>query len=170
MGGWPFSGHSATSPEPARPTASLVLSIVGGVLILAAAALEFAIGTQAPQVPFGGFGAAFILSGLLGVIFGVLVLVFGVLVYSQPQHHVVYGVLIIVFSVLSLASFAGGFFVGFLLGLIGGALAVAHQPYPQRSWVPYLPPPPAIQRICPKCGRVVDPYVRFCPHCGNPLG
>ncbi|MCI4337237.1 MAG: zinc ribbon domain-containing protein [Thermoplasmata archaeon] len=153
-----------------RPTESLVLCIIGGILILAAAGLEVAIGTVVPQnVPFGSFGGTLVLSGLFGIVCGILVLLFGAMVYTQPQHHVLFGVLIIVFSVLSLTSFAGGFVVGFILGLIGGALAIAHQPHPRPTWMPYLPPPPVL-RVCPKCGRVIDPNVRFCPHCGNPLG
>ncbi len=166
--GRPYPPGTVAPGELQRPTAAMVLAIVGGVFIIAAAILEVIVGTQQAQLSFGFLGGTYILSGLLGIAVGILVLVFGVLVYVQPQHHVVYGVLILVFAVVSLVSFFGGVFIGFVLGLIGGILAIVHRPFPPQPMVPFVAPP--IQRVCPKCGRVIDPTVKFCPHCGNQLG
>lgn len=150
------------------PTAATVLAIVGGVIIAIAGVLELLVGSAISQLAVGFDGGTLILSGLLGVVAGVLVLVFGAVAYVQPQHHVVFGVLIVVFSVISLVSFAGGFFLGFVLGLVAGILAIVHRPSPLFPGIPYAMPP-VFQRVCPKCGRVIDPSVRFCPHCGNAL-
>ncbi|MHB8351105.1 MAG: zinc-ribbon domain-containing protein [Thermoplasmata archaeon] len=164
----PSPSDAATSGGLQRPTASMVLAIVGGVFIIALAILEVNVGAQDAQLTLGYSGGTYIISGLLGIVFGILVLVFGILVYLQPQHHVVYGVLILVFSVFSLVSLFGGFFIGFVLGLIGGILAIVHKPILLQPIGQFVVPP--IQRVCPKCGRVIDPYVKFCPHCGNQLG
>jgi hypothetical protein len=149
-----------------RPTVPMILALVGGAFIIALAVLEVVVGAQDAQLTYDYTGGTYILSGLVGIMVGILVLVFGVLVYLQPQHHLVYGVLIVVFAGVSLISFFGGFFVGFVLGLTGGVLAIVHTPYGQPSQ--FTSPP--IQRVCPRCGRVIDLHVRFCPHCGNPLG
>jgi uncharacterized protein DUF6114/zinc ribbon protein len=147
----------------------LVLAVIGGVIILATGGFEAWIGSQLSGISFGFYGGTLVLTGIIGVIVGILIVIFGALAFVQPQHHVVYGVLIIVFSVVSLVTFFGGFLVGFILALIGGILAVVHRSTPAFVGFQYAAPPP-IQRVCPKCGHVVDPSVRFCPHCGNPLG
>lgn len=146
----------------------MVLAIVGGVFIILAAVLEILIGEADNALTIGFGGGTYILSGLAGLVIGILVILFGILTYTQPQHHVVLGVLVLVLSILSLISFFGGFLIGFILGLIGGILAIVHNPFPPQMFG--QPMPPVVQRICPRCGRVIDPSVRFCPHCGNPLG
>ncbi|MCI4320989.1 MAG: zinc ribbon domain-containing protein [Thermoplasmata archaeon] len=147
----------------------MVLAIVGGALIVLGAIVELFLGAALATIPGPVESAAFVVSGVVGIAVGILVPVFGVLSFFQPQHHVVYGVLILVFSVASLVSFEGGFFVGFILGIIGGILAIVHRTTPAMVAVPYYPPP-VFQRLCPRCGRFIDPTVRFCPHCGNALG
>gem|GEM_PF-1244439 len=154
----------AGMPEPPRPTAASILAIIGGMFMIGAGILEILIGWSQSVFPLGPAGIIFVVSGVLGLFAGALVVTFGALVHLYPHHHVAYGVLILAFSTLSLASFAGGFGVGFVLGLVGGILAIVHHPYPAG---PYLPPPPPIQRVCPRCGMVIDPSVRFCPHCGH---
>jgi hypothetical protein len=144
----------------------MVLSIIGGVFILLGGLAEIAVGSVVSSLTFGFAGGSLIAFGALGVVLGILILVFGILVNSHPENHVLYGVLIVVFSIVSLTSFAGGFVIGFILALIGGILALVWKPTPAPVY--YAPSPP-VQRVCPKCGRVVDPSVRFCPHCGNPL-
>jgi len=167
--GPPIPGTPTLPGQLAKPTAPFVLSLIGGILIVLASVFEIAVGAVISQVGFGVGGGTFFLSGLLGVVAGVIVLVFGILVYVQPQHHVAYGAIILVFSIVSLLSFFGGFVVGFILGLVGGVLAIAHKPesLPPPGFYPW---PPTMLRVCPRCGRVIDPYVRFCPHCGNALG
>jgi hypothetical protein len=58
-----------------------------------------------------------------GLIMGVLVIVFAFLMRSNPPQRKTYGVLVLVFSLISLVGM-GGFFIGAILGLIGGVLAL----------------------------------------------
>ncbi len=68
----------------------------------------------------------------LGVLVGVLISIFGLFLWFAPQQRHLFGVLIAVLSVLSLiTSDFGGFAVGMLLGITGGAMGFA--------WVPARP-------------------------------
>ena len=149
-----------------KPTGPMVLSIIGGVFIFLAGLLEIWLGSVASSLSFRLVGGSLIAFGALGALLGILIVVFGILLHAQPQHHTVFGILIVVFSVVSLTSFLGGFVIGFILALIGGILAAVWKPHPPTVVVMQSPP---VQRVCPKCGRVVDPNVAFCPHCGNNL-
>ncbi len=51
-----------------------------------------------------------------------------VLLSMNPRNHVAYGALIVVFAVLSWFGSFGGLFIGFLLALVGGILAIVWQP------------------------------------------
>ncbi len=74
-------------------------------------------------------GRGFGLFGVLGLIFGTIVIISAVMLNSKPQEHTTWGILIIIFSVLSVfGSAMGGFGIGLVLGLIGGALAIAWKP------------------------------------------
>ncbi|HYA70296.1 MAG TPA: zinc ribbon domain-containing protein [Thermoplasmata archaeon] len=107
-----------------KPTAAAVLSIIGGIFILLGGLAEIAIGSYASSAGYGALGGAAAGLGALGLLMGILILVLGILLLSNPGSHVTYGVLIIVFALISLVSFFGGFFIGFLLALIGGILAL----------------------------------------------
>jgi len=60
---------------------------------------------------------------VVGVIFAVLVLIGAILIYI-PGKEVVGGILVIIFSLLSVIT-GGGFLIGLILGIIGGALGLA---------------------------------------------
>jgi hypothetical protein len=158
--------YYAAAPRPTaeRPTAAMVLSIIGGVFVIIGGVTEVWLGAFFSAIPFGPGGGLYFLLGFLGVAVGVLTIVVGILLEVQPHNHTVWGILLVVFAIISLSSFFGGYFLGFVLTLVGGILAITWRPAPPMM---YQPP---IQRICPKCGRVIDPSVRFCPFCGNPLG
>ncbi|MFI9027030.1 DUF6114 domain-containing protein [Streptomyces sp. NPDC053560] len=71
-------------------------------------------------------------AGAGSLIIGVLLVVLGLTMWFQPASRVFAGVAAILLSLVSLVvSNFGAFLVGFLLGLIGGALAV--------SWAPGKP-------------------------------
>jgi len=64
----------------------------------------------------------------IGLISGALVIVGSFFINSDNIEKVrTGGILVIVFSVLSIVS-GGGFFIGFILSLIGGILAITWQP------------------------------------------
>ncbi|WP_019544936.1 DUF6114 domain-containing protein [Streptomyces sulphureus] len=74
-------------------------------------------------------------AGAGSLIIGVLLVVLGLTMWFQPHSRVFAGVAAILLSLVSLVvSNVGAFLIGFLLGLIGGALGV--------SWAPGKPQPP----------------------------
>ncbi len=60
---------------------------------------------------------------LLGLVSGLLVLTFAILMRLGPESARVFGILVLAFSFLSLIG-TGGFFIGALLGILGGFLAL----------------------------------------------
>lgn len=60
---------------------------------------------------------------VLGLIAGLAVLTFALLMRSKPENTKTYGTLVLVFSIVSFAG-TGGFFIGAILGIIGGILAL----------------------------------------------
>ena len=109
--------------EVKKATAGFIISLIAGVLILINAlvfvalasffedlGLEFATGIMA------GFGA-------IGLIFAVLVIIGAILIY-MPGKEVIGGILVLIFSILSIF-IGGGFIIGLILGIIGGALGIA---------------------------------------------
>jgi hypothetical protein len=72
------------------------------------------------------------IGGVFGVLIGVLLIVAGIVLWVNPAHRVFYGIAGIVLGIVSFpASNLGGFLLGMLLAIIGGALAFA--------WVPADP-------------------------------
>src|SRR3972149_3661288 len=120
-----------------KPTAAFVLSLNGGIFILLAGiVVAVVLGTLGALIPGLEFAAGL---GIFGVICGVLVMLGGIMIYSRPAQHQMWGVIVLVFSILSWFGAIGGFFIGFLLGLIGGILGIVYKP---GTAVP-PPPPPA---------------------------
>jgi hypothetical protein len=72
------------------------------------------------------------IGGVFGVLIGVLLIAAGIVLWVNPAHRVFYGIAGIVLGIVSFpASNLGGFLLGMLLAIIGGALAFA--------WVPADP-------------------------------
>lgn len=70
------------------------------------------------------------IAGVSGLLMGVFLIVLGLTMWFAPHYRTFAGIATLVFSVASLVlSNFGGFMIGFLLGVMGGAMAV--------SWVPY---------------------------------
>lgn len=61
---------------------------------------------------------------LLGVISGIVVITSAIMLNAQPGAHMTWGTIILVFSVISFMSM-GGFWIGALLGIAGGAIALS---------------------------------------------
>jgi hypothetical protein len=100
-----------------------------------------------PLIPEGeSLGDSFILCGILAYIYGILVIVGALLIYTGEMRKVrIGGVMVLTFSILSLFSASiGGALLGFILGLIGGILALTWKPkeVPIRP-VTATPPPPS---------------------------
>lgn len=128
------------------PRTAYLLSLIGGILILVFSLIYAAILLAVASVFAGlglGFGVGLAMSlAAMAVILGVLVLVFAILLKSHPGQSKMYGVLILVFSVISFFG-GGGFYIGAILGFIGGILALIwHPPAPvQQAWGQQPMPP-----------------------------
>ena len=101
-----------------RPFVGGLLSVLAGIEMFFSGQLD--LGNIHVQLGIEGFQATVIPVGMV---------LLGVLAVIMPQHRLFYGVLILVLAVYSLVGVnLGGFFVGMLLGAIGGVLVVAWAP------------------------------------------
>ena len=119
--------------------------------------------TSTPGSTSGG-GFSITNLGEVGVVMGIATIALAVMILRVPQRHQLWGALVLTFSVLSIVGSLGGLLLGFVLGIIGGVLAI--------SWKPGLTAPvPQVQitRICPNCGTVIQKDAKFCSYCGKPL-
>ncbi len=100
---------------------------VGGALIAVSGVELFFSG----QLDIGKIHVQLGIEGFQATILPVLLVVLGVLVILMPAHRVFYGVIALAVAVYSLIGVnLGGFFVGMLLGAVGGILAVSWMPKP----------------------------------------
>lgn len=128
-----------------KPTAAFVLSLISGILVILTALIMFLVvgllslifGELSESLPgFPGIpypleliGAWIAIIGVVGLIFGVLILVGAVMIHSgEPKKVKTGSILVLIFSILSLFTVGGGFFIGFILGLIGGILGLTWKP------------------------------------------
>lgn len=94
------------------------------------------------QLSLGDIEVSFGPQGFLAVLLPLVLVLCGLLLWVTPQHRFFYsiiGTLTAVYSLLGLN--LGGWFLGMLLGILGGALGFAWTPVTPRS--PATPPPPA---------------------------
>src|ERR1700723_2191676 len=74
------------------------------------------------------------IGGVFGVLIGVLLIAAGIVLWVNPAQRVFYGIAGIVLGIISFpASNLGGFVIGMLLAIIGGALAFACVPAAPQS-------------------------------------
>ncbi len=116
------------------PSAAFVLSLIGGVIILVGAMFIAAFLSFAASLLLG-FA---IVTLPLGILCGVMIIV-GAAMMKNREKVYTGAALVLAFSLISLFSL-GGFFLGFLLALIGGILGLTWRPAPPRI----LPPPPPV--------------------------
>ena len=110
-----------------RPLVGAVLTVLAGVEMFFSGQLD--VGKIHVQVG---------IEGLQATIIPVLMVLLGVLVIAMPVHRIFYGVISLVVSVYSLIGVnLGGFFIGMLLGSVGGILVV--------SWMPRKVTEPTIE-------------------------
>lgn len=107
-----------------RPATAFAVSILGGIFVLLAGILVGVVGFVV-TAPFGGFGISL---GIAGVVWGIVIIIAAIMMFERPDEHTLWGIIAIVFSILSWIGAFGGFFIGFLLGLTGGILAIVWTP------------------------------------------
>ncbi|WP_418314667.1 DUF6114 domain-containing protein [Salicibibacter kimchii] len=95
-----------------RPFWGATLTLLAGLMILYIPLHLYAIAFAPGSLAFVGF------------LFGGLVMIMGTLAYIYPQFSTVFGVVTIFLSILSIMGALGGFIVGTIAGIIGGALCV----------------------------------------------
>ncbi|MHC5795014.1 DUF6114 domain-containing protein [Lacisediminihabitans sp. FW035] len=101
-----------------RPFVGAVLAALAGVEMFFSGQLD--VGKIHVQVG---------IEGLQATIIPLLMVLLGVLAMAMPVHRIFYGVLVLAVSVYSLIGVnLGGFFIGMLLGAVGGVLIVAWMP------------------------------------------
>lgn len=62
----------------------------------------------------------------VGIVSGVLVLIGAVMMYyKRAEQAKIWGIVVLVFSIVALFGGGGGFLIGTILGIIGGALAIS---------------------------------------------
>jgi hypothetical protein len=103
-----------------RPFAGALLVALGGVELFFSG-----------QLDIGRIHVQLGIEGLQATIIPVVMVLLGVLVMAMPAHRIFYGVIALALAVYSLVGVnLGGFFVGMLLGAVGGVLVVAWMPPP----------------------------------------
>ena len=103
---------------------------VGGILVVLAGVEMFFSG----QLDVGTIHVQVGIEGMQAMIIPVIVVLLGILAIAMPTHRIFYGVITLVFSIYSLVGVnLGGFFMGMILGAIGGILIVAWLSKPARA-------------------------------------
>jgi len=116
-----------------KPTKAFTLSLIAGILIISNSALLGVAATWFPWIiptlPGSSANDTTVLIRLaaVGLIFGVLVLLGAIMLYSKPANKKAWGIMIVLFSIPSVVT-GGGFIIGFILGIIGGAKALSRKP------------------------------------------
>lgn len=125
-----------------KPVAAFVLSLLAGLWALIPGVLRYAWG---PSPMGGGMGSHWTRGGWMwrhgmmrdmaplfwwpwfGVIAGIVVLIGAVMLYNKPEHCRGWGMAILILSALNLFIGMGGLLAS-VLGIIGGAMALAWRP------------------------------------------
>jgi len=131
-----------------------ILAAVGGLLILAESlAISSWAGTEL-VVPFGTI-AGLSIAGL------------GLALMRTAQHRRELGGVIVILSILSFLG-VSGYYLGALLGLIGGAITLTS--YGRGLAGPRSTSRPnfALGPPCQRCGHPVPTWAARCPYCGFP--
>lgn len=122
------------------PRTAYLLSLIGGILMLVFsviyALILVAVASLFAAVGFGlGVGIAVGLA-VVALVLGLIVLIFALRLKSNPASAKTSGILIVVLAVISFVG-GGGFYIGAILALIGGILAIIWHPpapAPQPAW------------------------------------
>ncbi|MGB6784378.1 MAG: DUF6114 domain-containing protein [Nitrosotalea sp.] len=102
------------------------LSLISGIIILGASILYLQHVTFFPDMRWM-MGPQLLchvfITNVVGIVSGTMVIIAGIMIYVQPVHIRKWGVMAWVFASISFFGI-GGFFIGGILGIIGGLLAV----------------------------------------------
>ena len=117
--------RDVTTNYPARTSYSswpYMLSLIGGLLILIEGIIIAVAGPI--LVTAGELGLGALIFGVVVVVHGLIIIWAAFSLRANPVRHVLYGAIIVIVSVLALVLAGGGFIIGSVLGIIGGAWAI----------------------------------------------
>ncbi len=112
-----------------RATVGFALSLTSGILTLIQGIIrivrsQFLIDLGFDMLRRRFFGeTALTVVGIVGIVFGILIITGALLIYN-PKTVTAGGIIVLVFSIFSFLS-GGGFVIGMILGIVGGALGLA---------------------------------------------
>ena len=116
-----------------KPTAAMVLSVIGGIFVILGGVFIAFVGSLVSSFGYlanGGAngGSTVTAFGVVGIIMGLIMVVGGFMIYSKPSSSKMWGIIVLILSILSWVTAVGGLVIGFILGLIGGILAIVFKP------------------------------------------
>jgi hypothetical protein len=117
-----------------KPTAAFVLSLIGAIFQLLFSIIIIGVGAFFALFLIGGV----LVWGIIGMVLSIIVLIGAIILYVNPRQHLVWGILILIFSIINFVFTFGGFIIGSILGIVGGALGIVWKP----KAAPVIPPPP----------------------------
>jgi zinc-ribbon domain len=166
------------------PRVAYILTLIGGIFFLLGAivfAIVAAIFGSLISSVLPGLGAVLIAIGVLGIILALIVIFGAIKMRSNPSSAKTWGVIVLVLGLIGLFSGAG-YYLGPILTIVGGILAMIWHPtttgapawgQPQQMTMGAAPmgaPPAAGGRTCASCGSANAAGAQFCAKCGAPMG
>jgi hypothetical protein len=127
-------------PSEQKPYAAFILTLVGGTLIftnglvfilasrVVSRMLEYVINTRGLSLGIVLAANQMLLSfSVVELVLGAFIIFASLMIYYKPTSSAGWGAVVLVLSILSMFV-GGGFFIGLILGVIGGSLAIAWRP------------------------------------------
>lgn len=122
-------------------SAAFILSLIGGLVIAIGSVIEALFlgfgsynGTYYGMGPgmmrgygFYGYGSGWMTGfSLIAIVFGIIVVIGAIMLNTRPAENIIWGIIILVFSIASFIGM-GGYFIGAILGIAGGAVALSYR-------------------------------------------
>ena len=122
-------------------TIAFILSLIGGLILVIGSVIQtllLAFGSYAgtfygmgPGMMSGygfyGYGSGWMTAlSLMALVFGIIVLIGAIMLNARPAGHITWGIIVLVFSVASFVGM-GGYMIGAILGIAGGAIALSYK-------------------------------------------
>lgn len=122
---------------------AFVLSLIGGVVIVLASVFDVISFFSSPYGFSGLWGMMGMMGGYYGfgygyntglffglsvaaLVSGIIVLVGAILMNIRPMERTAWGIVVLIFSLVSFLG-GGGYFIGAILGIAGGAVALSYR-------------------------------------------
>ncbi len=125
-------------------TVAFVLSLIGRLVILIGSSIEIILLLFGPyNGTFYGMGpgmmssygfyswgsGTFMALSVVALVFGIIVLIGAIMLNAQPTQNMTWGIIVLVFSIASFIGM-GGYMIGAILGIAGGAIALSYRQRP----------------------------------------